>query len=120
MSKTIFINGKRYSVDDEYYVDIRNLKILDAPKVKKMASQIAMDRLNDACDAIANIAVMTFKDLMDDLLEDYPLIKSDAVKVETFKDTYLKLMEDYDSGEFNKDHLRAYLKKNKISRVWKP
>ena len=120
MKKNVFINGKRFSLDESYVIDKRNLEILDAPKVKKIAGEIAMARLNDSCDAVANIAVMCFKDLMADLLEEYPLIKSDAVKVQTFRETFLKLMEDYDTGVFNKDHIRSYLKKDKIRRVWKP
>lgn len=119
-TKIIHINGKRYEVDRDYIIDQRNLKILDAPAVKKMASEIAMARLNKSCDAIANLALMTFKDLMQDLHEEYPLIKNDAVKLESFRELFLKYMEDYDSGIFSDDDLRAYLKKTKIKRVWKP
>lgn len=119
-TKIIHINGKRYEVDRDYVIDTQNLKILDAPAVRKMASEIAMSRLNKSCDAIANLALMTFKDLMQDLLEEYPLIKNDSVKLETFRQLFLKYMEDYDSGIFSDDDLRTYLKKNKIRRVWKP
>ena len=119
-TKIIHINGKRYEVDRDYVIDRKNLNILDAPMVKKMASEIAMAKLNKSCDAIANIALMAFKDSMEDLLAEYPLIKNDAVKLESFKELYLKYMEDYDSGVFTDADLKTYLKKNKITRIWKP
>lgn len=119
-TKIIHINGKRYEVDRDYIIDQRNLKILDAPAVKRMASEIAMARLNKVSDIIANLALMAFKDSMDDLLSEYPLIKHDAVKLENFRELYLKYMEDYDNALFTDSDVNTYLKKNKIRRVWKP
>lgn len=119
-TKIIHINGKRYEVDRDYIVDQTNLRILDAPAVKKMATEIAMARLNKVSDAIANIALMAFQDSMSDLLSEYPLIKHDAVKVEKFKELYMKYLEDYDNGVFTDSDVNTYLKRNKIRRIWKP
>lgn len=106
-------HGRTYQ---KQYAFDGNPNSLSFQKVKQVATEIAMERMNEMTSVICNIAVMTFIDCMEDLGIRYPDIEVSTA--EEFSTKFKQYMEDYDSGCFNKADLENYCRKNKIKDVW--
>lgn len=110
------ICGRRYE-NRIYTYDAKDQTSVSFQQIKKIATDIAMERMNEQTSTICNIAVMTYIDIREDILEYYPLAKIPTAA--EFAAKYKQYLEDYDEGSFTDADLKSYCRKNKIKNVWR-
>jgi len=87
-------------------------------QIKQIAMNIALEHLNKLSGTMLNICMMAYIDIMADIKESHPMIDPKIIDPKVFRDKVEKYLTDYDNNEFNSDHVKAYVGKNRIKKVF--
>ena len=88
-------------------------------QIKQIAMNIALEHLNKLSGTMLNITMMAYMDIMQDIKESHPMIDPKIIDPKVFRDKVEKYLTDYDNNEFNSDHVKAYVGKNRIKKVFR-
>ena len=100
----------RYNPDDSNAVSYK--------QIKKIAMDIALKEINKQSAILMNICMMAYLDIMNDIKETHPMIDKTVIDPIKFRDIIEKYISDYDNGIFNEDHLKNYVGKYRVRKIF--
>ena len=87
-------------------------------QVKQIALGIALEQINKDSAILLDICMMAYIDTMAEIKDTHPMIDKNVIDPKNFKEKIEKYISDYDSGIFNADHLKNYVGKYRVRKVY--